>query len=132
MAFQILDKDNNPISIAQLDAEAAAFWGKEVHPRYYVSPPQKGESEFIIMTRELTSNWFDTIGYNIHYNTSTYHKNYQGMTWKMVKESMMLFITDVLSTEPNLLINNQKYWKDHFALIDHWESKGYQPRQVKD
>lgn len=37
-AFQILDKEGNPVNMGELDKEAAAFWGKEVDPKHYAVP----------------------------------------------------------------------------------------------
>ena len=121
MGFQIKDKDGKAITISELDSEAAIFWGVEIHPKHYAMP-QNGAKV----------NWFDTIGYHIHSNDSSWHKHYSKTTWMMVKESLMICITDVLNITPEELIMNRDYWKSTFDLIDHWESKGYTPHKVED
>lgn len=66
--FQILDAEGKAIAIKVLDAEAAAFWGKEVDTKYYADPepPQKeGESNLDYLRRSMSANWFDIIGYAI-------------------------------------------------------------------
>lgn len=70
-AFQILDKDNNPISIGQLDKEVCELTGNEIDPKHYCSLgnrkdyPEgfKGDMEY----HGKTSNWYDTIGWMIAY-----------------------------------------------------------------
>lgn len=68
MSFQIHDSNNQPIPMNNLDAEAAAFWGKEVHPTKYAEPsePKKENEDEVSYYMRTMANWFDVIGYNIH------------------------------------------------------------------
>jgi hypothetical protein len=51
MGFQFKNLESNyTYTLNEIDAIAAEFWGKEVHPKYYATPEHNG------------SNWFDIIG----------------------------------------------------------------------
>ena len=68
MSFEIHTKEGEAIPINMLDKEAAAFWGKEVHPKNYANPVKIDPDMKSIdrIRAEMSSNWFDTIGYQIH------------------------------------------------------------------
>ena len=53
MKFQILDAEGNPLSMEELDKEAAEFFGVPYNKERYISPP----STFV--------SWHDIVGYNI-------------------------------------------------------------------
>lgn len=51
--FQILDKNANALTIAELDKEAAEFWGKEIDPKHYANPfPKKVTDENASLPRK--------------------------------------------------------------------------------
>lgn len=51
MAFQFKNKETKQIYyLNDIDAIAAKFWGKDVHPKHYATPAQGG------------ANWFDVLG----------------------------------------------------------------------
>jgi len=119
-AFQIIDKDNNPIPINELDKQAAAFWDEELHPKQYASPKGKG-------------NWFDTLGWHIAQQHSSHF--YGRNTWNAVKLSMFIGLSyDIVEqTNPAAYTQAQiNYLKPYYDLIDHWASLGYQPKQIKE
>jgi hypothetical protein len=65
MSFQILNGGNEPMTMHQLDAEAAAFWGKRVDAKQYADPSEpkrEDEKEAQYCLRCITGNWFDIIG----------------------------------------------------------------------
>ena len=68
MGFQIKNKEGEAIAINELDKEAAEFWGKEVHKKDYANPSVITEdmTSFEKAMAEVSSNWFDIIGYCIH------------------------------------------------------------------
>lgn len=68
MAFQIKNKEGKAIAINELDKEAAEFWGKEVHKKNYANPVKDTDdmSEIERIRAEMSSNWFDIIGWCIH------------------------------------------------------------------
>lgn len=67
MAFQIQDKHGEPIRMAELDAQAAKLWNKEVEDRFFATPLTmptgltiKQQMDFYVQNM----NWFDKIGYH--------------------------------------------------------------------
>lgn len=122
MAFQILDSNNKAIAISELDAQAAQFWNKEVHPKHYASPYTmeeglgiKEQMDFHMKDR----NWFDAIGWFIHDGAKD---------WQAVEIAIM---------NANLI---EKYgldvmveiYKPYILLVRHWESLGYKPLPVSE
>lgn len=59
--FKILDNNNNPVAILELDRIAATFWGKETDKDRYANP-YKGTDE---TSKAMTPNWFDIVGWAI-------------------------------------------------------------------
>lgn len=89
-SFQIHDADGKAIPINLLDAEAAAFWGKEVHKKDYANPsePRKeGESELDYLRRSMTSNWFDVIGWCIG-SQKNYTSGWRNVVHNMIADSL--------------------------------------------
>lgn len=162
MGFQIKNSEGEAISIHALDKEAAEFWGKEAHDKWYASPATKreGESDNAFMSRQMSANWFDQLGYTIHRQGNYYEKN----TWRNVIHSM-LDISDYLMKETKkdepielgtitfidqseeekmtmtVELNNRlaigiyvklEYAKPYVDLANHWLSKGYTPHAVAD
>jgi len=119
-AFQILDKENNPISINELDQQAAEFWNVEIHPKWYASPS------------ETSGNWYDNIGWYIA------NQGHCTSGWNNVKVSM---ITSSMESAANRILKGEQtdasiqvimeWYKPYYDLIDHWEALGYQPKQIK-
>lgn len=138
MGFQIKNKEGEAITIKELDKEAAEFWGKEVHPKWYANPvkPRDGESSIDTMRREMSTNWFDCIGYQIHKPSN---EDYQG--WDGVKRSLWSLHSSnwynkimVWSEEEALiyLAVVKEHIQPYYELIDYWQSKGYEPYKVED
>lgn len=122
MAFQIKDKQNNPISINKIDEEVAEFWGQEVHPKAYACPLNDGQR---------TMNWFDVVGYSIHSGV----KWTSG--WEGIKCRLLSFHTDDLALKSEedqiaALKSTNKYLKPYMELIDYFKTKGYQFETLKD
>jgi len=126
-AFKIVDKNDEAIRINKLDEEAAAFWGKEVHPKRYAFP---GTSP---------NNWFDVIGWAIA------HQGNYTSGWKNI--ALCLFedigagvlnhgVTNIELTSEEELIKHIRTLKDIYnpfiALMNHWAAKGYKPIQIKE
>lgn len=136
-AFQILDGDNKAISINLLDKEAAEFWGKEVHPKQYANPAkprEANENEIDFLRRSMLGNWFDIIGYQIANPLVEWTSG-----WNNVKCTLMsIALVDLYKHFEDMdktLVHIHAAWeynKPYFELIDHWESKGYQPKQIKE
>jgi len=117
-AFQILDKNNNPIPLSELDKQAAEFWDVELHPKQYAAPDGK-------------CNWYDLLGWNIAQQDNS--KFYGIDKWKTVKLSMFINMSyDLLDMEnpADYTVAQINYIRPYYALIDYWESLGYQPKQI--
>ena len=158
--FQILDKDAKALTIAELDKEAAEFWGKEVHPKHYASPfPEKRASEDAPLSEKMrikyenarnnACNWFDVIGWNIA-NQGTYTYGWQNVVHTMVTENLGECLVSLRENEPiklaefvgdteihlessweKELYSIINYYKPFIDLINHWMAKGYMPVKVE-
>jgi hypothetical protein len=130
--FQILDEKGKAITINDLDLEAAIFWNKAIHPKSYASPEEC-----------YGANWFDIIGWNIAY------QGHECAGWANVVATMMatnigmkfidlskeykdkpVKINTIEETMPKIkdLIS---FYQPYIELINHWQAKGYQPKQIK-
>lgn len=129
MSFQIINQAGEPLTMHQLDEEAATFWGKPVEKKSYASPGAMSQK----------TNWFDAIGYNIHNPEVTGW----GQDWKAVKMSMTqvhfnFALSDYFSADHSTEALKKRldgalaYNKDYFDLIDHWDAKGYKPKRIED
>ena len=158
--FQILDKDAKALTIAELDKEAAEFWGKEVHPKHYANPfPEKRASEDAPLSEKMrikyenarnnACNWFDVIGWNIA-NQGTYTYGWQNVVHTMVTENLGECLVSLRENEPiklaefvgdteihlessweKELYSIINYYKPFIDLINHWMAKGYMPVKVE-
>lgn len=126
-AFQILDKDNNPVSIGQLDREVCELTGNEVHPKHYCTLgnrkdyPEgfKGEMEY----HRRTSNWYDTIGWMIAYEA----KSLQDII-DYYADVMKEFIGQ--TDDDGSIITLEKIYPYHLKVLNTWINKGYQAKQI--
>lgn len=119
MGFQIRNAEGIAIPINELDKEAAAFWGHPVWDKNYITPSGSWNS----------TNWFDSIGWNIH------AQGHYTKGWNNVKCSMMSVHTaefGMLTEEEQLqrVVSNNLYLKPYMELIDHWAAKGYTPHKT--
>ena len=158
--FEILDKNAKALTMAELDKEAAEFWGKEVHPKHYANPfPEKKASEDaplsekILIERENAwnnnFNWFDIIGWNIA-NQGNYTYGWQNVVHTMVTQTLGECLVRLNKDEPIQLAefvgDNEihlesswekelysiiNYYKPFIDLINHWMAKGYMPVKVE-
>ena len=158
--FQILDKDANALTMAELDKEAAEFWGKEVHPKHYANPfPDKIADERASFAERMkierenawnnNFNWFDIIGWNIA-NQGTYTYGWQNVVYTMVTQSLGECLVCLNKDEPiklaefvgdteihlessweEKLYSIINYYKPFIDLINHWMAKGYMPVKVE-
>ena len=127
MSFQILNKLEEPVSMKELDAEACELWNKKSDPKWYANPSPEETSVF-----KQASNWFDSIGYNIHNPEVTYTSG-----WNNVKCSLWTLHIQGLYDKPieEVMINIEvvkEYLKPYYDLINYWESKGYTPVRIKE
>lgn len=160
MGFQIKDKDGNALTMKQLDAEAAAFWKKEVHPKNYADPSEpraENESEVSYLRRSMTSNWFDIIGYCIHsqgheasgwanvvatmmatqlgmcfIDTSDGYKDRPVKVTKFIKDEIKETVIHLPDEVEKEIFGILYFYRPFIELINHWKEKGYTPHKVED
>ena len=122
MGFQIHTEEGKPVNIGTLDQEACKLWGVPGQSKYYAYPQYRerledeSESEYYKnVINWMGMNWFDTIGFTIHCD--------KRITW----DGIRLELIDMWSTKE---FSAEELCPQHFALIQHWEDKGYQPKPV--
>lgn len=158
--FEILDKNAKALTMAELDKEAAEFWGKEVHPKHYANPfPEEKVSEDAPLSEKMrikyenarnnACNWFDVIGWNIA-NQGTYTYGWHNVVHTMVTENLGECLVSLRENEPikiaefvgdtevhlessweEKLYSIINYYKPFIDLINHWMAKGYMPVKVE-
>lgn len=126
MSFKILNKDGEALTIKQLDAEAAEFWNKTVDPKWYANPSPEGTSVF-----KQRGNWFDTIGYQIH-SPGDYTSGWDNVKCSLWTIQVQGLYDKPVDELPEQIAFIKEYLKPYYDLINHWESKGYQPKQIKE
>lgn len=119
-AFQILDKDNNPIPINELDKQAAEFWNVTFDAKWYASPTEMG------------TNWYDSIGFNIAY-PGKFTGGWDGVKIELITTNLQFAALNLIHKKPTAttIVSIIDHYKPYFDLIDHWANQGYQPKQIK-
>ena len=158
--FQVLDKDAKALTMAELDKEAAEFWGKEIDPKHYANPfPEEKVSEDAPLSEKIrikyenarnnACNQFDVIGWNIA-NQGNYTYGWQNVVHTMVTQTLgeclvrldkdkpiklAEFVGDdeihLESSWEKELYSIINYYKPFIDLINHWMAKGYMPVKVE-
>ena len=159
--FQILNKDGKALTMAELDKEAAEFWGKEAHPKHYANPfPDKVASEDAPLSEKIRIehenarnnglNWFDIIGWNIA-NQGNYTTGWRNVVHTMVVENLGECLVNLNKDAPIELaefVGDKElhlgdsweiklfcalnYYKPFVNLINHWAAKGYTPIKIEE
>ena len=149
-SLQILNANGQPLTIAELDKEAAAFWGKEVDPAHYANPFPKEKGAY---TNALNNarNWYDIIGWNIA-NIPSKNVNWYTVVHAMTADSIRACVMPLYEEEPieiakfveeghNLhleetceqkLYTTLEFFRPFIDLINHWMVKGYTPVKVEE
>lgn len=158
--FEILDKNAKALTMAELDKEAAEFWGKEIDSKHYANPfPKKVTDENASLSEKMrvkyenamndTFNWFDVIGWNIA-NQGNYTYGWQNVVHTMVTQTLGECLVRLNKDEPIQLAEfvgdteihlessweeelyaTLNYYKPFIDLINHWMAKGYMPVKVE-
>ena len=109
MKFQISNTEGNPLSMGELDKEAAEFFGVSYDEKQYAKPNPR------------VMDWYNLIGYTIAYSP------YKGrLSWDDVVGHILrtvAFATDSFDELHNCIIA----YKPHIELCYHWKTKGYTP-----
>ena len=160
-AFKILDKNGKALTMAELDKEAAEFWGKEIHPKHYANPfPDKKAGEGASFAEKMrierenalnnAHNWLDVIGLNIACQ-GDYTSGWQNVVHTMVVQSLGECLVNLHKDKPIKLAEfvgdaeihlgdsweeelypTLTYFKPFVDLINHWMAKGYIPVKVEE
>ena len=108
MGFAIYNKEGKPITMGELDVEAAKFWKVEFSAKKYASP------------ENCPYSWFDNIGIAITDLSQGSHEWYE----------VIGYFTGVAAIGENSFqgfIDALKPFKPFIELCIYWESKGYTP-----
>ena len=121
MKFQIIGSDGIPLTLMELDAQAAAFWNQEIDSKYYAQPKSNS-----------LGNWFDNIGWGIAHHP---HKGHGKNNWKSVKQQMLevhtySFVEYTPEEAGVKMCQLFRSLKPYYDLIDHWAAMGYKPEQL--
>ena len=160
-AFRILNANGEALTMKELDAEAAAFWGKEVNPENYANPfPEVEVSENasdyekirVQNTNALNNalNWYDVIGLNIA-NQGNYTSGWQNVAYTLLVETLGQCLIHLHKDKPIKLAEfvgddtvhlDERYetklyftinlYQPFVDLINHWMTKGYIPVKVEE
>lgn len=122
-SFQILDSNNNPISIQDLDKEVCELTGNEIDPKWYCPLGNRKDHDSEIKFLRV-SNWFDTIGWMIAEG-----KSFQDIL-DYYSECMKDFIGK--PDENGNILTLEIIYPYHTKVINHWVSKGYKPKSIKN
>lgn len=121
-AFQILNKEGNPIPINDLDREVCELTGNEYDPKHYCvlgnRKDHKSDLDFMINTH----NWYDTIGYQIS----------QGMSFEDIYENWIKTMSDFIGQldENGEVITVETCVPYHTKVLKSWIEKGYKGKQI--
>ena len=153
-AFKILNAEGQALTMAELDKEAAKFWGKEVDSKNYANPfPEvEGNSFAAIRANALNNaqNWFDIIGRAIA-NQENYTTGWQNVAHTLVVRHLGECLISLRRDNPiklaefvgddNIhleesceikLFATLDYFKPFINLINHWMAKGYTPIKIEE
>lgn len=110
-SFQILDKNNHPISLDELDKEAANFFGVEVKDDTYASP-----------NNILCFDWFNWIGSAIaNLEGDRLHAEWSEVVGYLCRvQAIRMHTVDELIADINKI-------RPHIELCIYWREKGYKP-----
>jgi len=120
MGFRILDANGKAIELKTLNEDVAEFWEQDLQQEY-VKP-----KEFSV------GNWFDVIGWRIDNPINEYAKS-----WDNVKNGLFVAMCAGMYKQTfDELTDNvvaiKLIMESYFALIDHWEEKGYTPYKTEE
>lgn len=122
-AFQILDKNNNPIPINLLDKEVCELTGNEIDSKSYCPLGNIKDHESRIKFIFNTSNWYDTIGWMIASDNKSF-------------EDILAYYADVMKEfigeldENGTIITLELIYPYHTLLLNTWINKGYKAKQI--
>ena len=126
MSFKILNSENQPVPINELDREAAEFWGQPIKDREYATPKLEEEISFYFVP-----NWFDKIGHAIH-RPEKYTKGWDDVKCTMMASALGGIALKTPEQAKEYLGVCFDVLKPYFDLVDHWASKGYTPLTVDE
>lgn len=127
-AFQILDSKGQAIPINILDQEVCELQGKTPDPKWYCgfkNPKDypNGENDAKYILDEMTSNWYDTLGWMIADKGYSFEDliNYY-------KDLMKEYLGQEL--EDGTVVTIEYIYPERMKLLNHWIKKGYKAKQI--
>lgn len=120
-SFQIIGKNNQPLTLKALDAQASGFWNSDSDSKWYAAP------------KCSIGSWYDIIGWSISKQTD--YLNWGLNTWNTIKSDILsihVYSCIILSPEEAgvRMCQIMRTLKPYFDLIEHWKSLGYTPKQI--
>jgi hypothetical protein len=122
-AFQILNKEDQAISINELDQEVCELVGVSQDKKYYCRLGKREEFKSELDYLWKTSNWYDTIGWMI----ASEGKSFQDIL-DYYTDTMKEFIGQ--KDENDTVITLEYIYPYHTKLLTNWINKGYIAKQV--
>jgi hypothetical protein len=121
--FQFKQNDSI-LTLGEMDAIVAEFWGVEVHPKWYACPPDWP-----------TMNWFDCIGHGIedlqyiytldHDDNRKYHHGINGTNeFKMEKVIAMVLFNSMAYASFKGMSYTASIYKPFIELCEHLDKLG--------
>jgi hypothetical protein len=101
-----MDSNNNPISLNELDNQAASFWNVPVDSKTYAKPFPHEEGRSL--------SWFNSIGHHIAYAEVKGNQNWDNVALEMLDDD-------------ETLESHNSYTAYYINLINYWKSLGYTP-----
>lgn len=111
MQFQILNSDNQPLTMEQLDKEVAEFWGVKYNDDEYARPFDNAP---------IGTDWFNFVGYAI------IRIKQNRIEWSDVIGELCKIAAIAESSFDGVLDSILTY-KPYIELCLYWKSKGYVP-----
>lgn len=128
MQFQILDNENNPVTLEEIDRIACNVWKKEYSSKMYATP-SKGRQ-----------NWYDCIGFAIATQTNWFSHGVN--TWATVLHEIFMSVSiSSIKEDKNgelKIEQNNEDWKSSYNytepyknLINEFIKRGFKPQKVE-
>lgn len=161
-SFQILDQNGQAMTIKRIDEEICNLLGRKIDNHNYcttfttlekwlelnsevLTEENSRKLKFQHLSREMSYNWFDTIGYCIANEIQIgYEVNWANVARQLIKKntdiSIFLEINEdktefLMNTDGSYLGNFIKYQFDIFLrnmieIIEYFMKQGYSPKRI--
>ena len=121
--FQILDENNEPISMNELDKQVCELVGVEPDKKWYCKLGKREDYSSRMDYVMNAQNWYDTIGWMIAYEGRSFQQIIQYYI-----DTMKEFIGEI--DEDGAVITIETIYPYHMKLLRFWIDKGYTAKQI--